>query len=242
MTTLFAITLVLFAVSFSRFKAKERELQLLVNDYKNIVNVYSTVNEIDKSRLFGYDSLYLKHLMTIDIQYQQKEYHIEKLKQDKTDPVAANKIRNDIKEAGNIVKTKITSLENAIPDSLKKDIKFLIVIEGQASKVGFNEDEWKNNYTLSYLRAQYLNMFWKANGIDFESIPRCELLISGSGESGKPRIEVDTLKLRKMYPDPKVYWKHWMEEEEKNQRFLVHIVPVIGNINVTMDKINNLDN
>ena len=31
-----------------------------------------------------------------------------------------------------------------------------------------------------------------------------------------------------------------MIEEEKNQRFLVHIVPVIGNIDVTKEKIDHL--
>ena len=38
MTTLFAITLVLFAVSFSRFKIKEQQLKLLVNEYEDIIN------------------------------------------------------------------------------------------------------------------------------------------------------------------------------------------------------------
>lgn len=240
MTTLFAITLVLFAVSFSRFKVKERQLQVLVDEYENIVNVYSTVNEIDKSRLFGYDSLYLKHLMTIDIQYQQKEYRMDRLAEDLSNPIAANKIRTEIKAAGDTIMSKIDRLESSIPDSMKRNIKFLVVIEGQSSKVPFDEGDWKNNYTLSYLRAQYLNKFWKANGIDFEAMPRCELIISGSGEGGKPRVTVDTKKLHSLYPDNVEYAKHWIEEEGKNQRFLVHIVPVIGNIDVTKDRMDQL--
>ena len=240
MTTLFAITLVLFAVSFSRFKIKENQLQVLVDEYENIVNVYSTVNEIDNSDLFGYDAEYLKHLMTIDIQYQQKEYKMDKLAQDVSEPKRANLIRSNIKTAGDTILSKISKLETSIPDSLKKNIKFLIVIEGQSSKVVFNDGDWRNNYTLSYLRAQYLNEFWKMKGIDFESMPRCELIISGSGEGGKPRVEVDTAALRRKYPDKKEYWKHWVEEEGKNQRFLVHIVPVIGNIDVTKEKMDNL--
>lgn len=245
MTTLFAITLVLFAVSFSRFKIKEKQLQVLVDEYENIVNVYSTVNEIDKSKLFGYDAQYLKHLMTIDIQYQQKQYRMDMLEQDdphsaKYNPAEAKRIRSDIKSAGDTIMSKITKLENAIPDSLKKNIKFLVVIEGQSSKVGFNEGDWKNNYTLSYLRAQYLNEFWKSNGIDFESMPRCELIVSGSGEGGKPRIQVDADSLRRVYPNQNDYWKHWIIEEGKNQRFLVHIVPVIGNIDVTKEKMEQL--
>lgn len=240
MTTLFAITLVLFAVSFSRFKVKEHQLQVLVDEYENIVNVYSTVNEIDRSKLFGYDSLYLKHLMTIDIQYQQKEYQMNRLAEDLYNPSAADRIRRDIKAAGDTIMSKIDRLETSIPDSMKRNIKFLVVIEGQSSKVPFNEGDWKNNYTLSYLRAQYLNKFWKANGIDFESMPRCELIISGSGEGGKPRINVDTKKLHALYPDKAEYAKRWIEEEGKNQRFLVHIVPVIGNIDVTKDKMDQL--
>lgn len=240
MTTLFAITLVLFAVSFSRFKIKEKQLQVLVDEYQNIVNVYSTVNEIDESHLFGYDSLYLKHLMTIDIQYQQKEYRMDKLAQDIDAPDVADRIRNDVKSAGNTIKSKIAKLESSIPDSLKTNIKFLIVIEGQSSKVGFHINDWMNNYTLSYLRAQYLNDFWKSNGIDFETMPRCELVVSGSGEGGKPRVKVNTDSLRALYPDQKEFLEHWMKEEGKNQRFLVHIVPVIGNIDVTKEKMEHL--
>ena len=103
MTTLFAITLIIFAVSFIRFKIKEKQLQVLVDEYENIVNVYTTVNEIDNSELFGYDAEYLKHLMTIDIQYQQKEYRMDKLAQDINAPEQAIKIRKDIKDAGDTI-------------------------------------------------------------------------------------------------------------------------------------------
>ena len=40
MTTLFAIMLVLFAVSFSKFKIKENQLQALVDEYDDIITVY----------------------------------------------------------------------------------------------------------------------------------------------------------------------------------------------------------
>jgi len=241
MTTLFAITLVLFGVSFSRFKIKEKQLQVLVDEYQNIVNVYSTVNEIDETALFGYDANYLKHLMTIDIQYQQKEYHMDRLQQDLTSPQLADDIRANVKAAGDTIMSKISKLEESIPDSLKKNIKFLVIIEGQSSKIKYDEGDWKNNYTLSYLRAQFLNKFWVENGIDFESMPRCELIISGSGEGGVPRVAVDMDSLRNVYPDPSICKARWEAEEKKNQRFLVHIVPVIGNIDVTKEKIDKLN-
>lgn len=57
---------------------------------------------------------------------------------------------------------------------------------------------------------------------------------------GKPRVKVDEESLHELYPDNKEYWKHWIDEEEKNQRFLVNIVPVIGNIDVTKEKMEHL--
>ena len=238
MTTLFAITLILFAVSFSRFKIKEKQLQSLVDEYENIITVYSTVGSIDSTEYFGYNEQYLKHLFTVEVEYQQKEFSIDKLKLDKTDPAAANRKREDIVAAGKVIQKTIQKLETA--DSIRNNIKFLVVIEGQASKVGFDLGSWQNNYTLSYLRAKHLNEFWKAHGIDINAIPKCELIIAGSGEGGVPRIIPDEEALHKAYPDTIEYWRHWMIEEEKNQRFLVHIVPVIGNIDVTKEKIDHL--
>lgn len=234
MTTLFAITLILFAVSFSRFKIKEQQLQLLVNEYEDIINVYSTVSSIDSTRYFGYNAQYLKHLFTVDVEYQQKEYRIDRLKLDQTDKGAADNKRDSILQAGKIVKETILKLESS--DSLKNNIKFLVVIEGQSSRVRFDIDDYHNNYTLSYLRAQFLNRFWKDNGIDLASIPRCELIISGSGEDGVPRVTPSVIE-----PKTKEEQLAWIADESKNQRFLIHIVPVIGNIDVTKEKIDKIN-
>lgn len=238
MTTLFAIMLVLFAVSFSKFKGKQKQLQTLVDEYENIITVYSTVGKIDSTKYFGYNEQYLKHLFTVDVEYQQKEYDIDKLKLDLIDKGAADNKRDSILAAGRIVKKTILSLENS--GSIRKNIKFLVVIEGQSSKIAFNENDWRNNYTLSYLRAQFLNLYWKANGIDLSSIPKCELIISGSGEGGVPRIIPNRNKIRESSTNDKEFAQKWMTEEGKNQRFLIHIVPVIGNIDVTQEKIDNL--
>lgn len=244
MTTLFAIMLVLFVVSYSRFKNKEKQLKSLVDEYENIITVYSTVGAIDSTAYFGYNKEYLKHLFTVDVEYQQKEYRIDKLKLDEIDKKAANNKRDSIIQAGKLIKETILKLEKTkkIEDALHSDstrnnIKFLVVIEGQASKIGFNLDDWHNNYTLSYLRASFLNKFWKDNNIDLASIPRCELIISGSGEGGVPRVIPNEETIKKKSVDAKQFAKLWSEEEGKNQRFLIHIVPVIGNIDVTKEKI-----
>lgn len=246
MTTLFAIMLVLFAVSFSRFKIKEQEqketldmLQSLVDEYENIITVYSTVGSIDSTKYFGYDEKYLKHLFTIDVEYQMKGYSIvNQLKLDKTDKILADKKREDIIAAGKLIKETILKLENN--SSINNNIKFLVVIEGQSSKVGFEGGDWMNNYTLSYLRARYINEFWKQNGIDLEKIPRCELIISGSGEGGVPRIIPNEEELHSKFGNSAEYMREWSKIEEKNQRFLIHIVPVIGNIDVTKEKIEDI--
>lgn len=238
MTTLFAIMLILFAVSFSRFKIKEGELngknqqlEMLVKNYKSIISVYSTVGSIDNTEYFGYNEEYLKHMFQINVEYQTKEYDINsKLKLDLVDTTEADKIRNNIVKAGKLVQQKVEQLNNSIPQSKDKNIKFLVIIEGQSSRVPFYEGAWKNNYTLSYLRAQYLNEFWKQNNIDFASIPRCELLIAGSGEAGVPREKPNERELHAKFPNPSDYIRQWNAIEERNQRFLINIVPVIGNI------------
>ena len=238
MTRMFAIMLVLFAVSFSKFKIKENQLQALVDEYDDIITVYSTVSEIDASEYFDYNKQYLKHLFTIDVEYDTKQYKMDRLLLDKEDKAKADLKRDSVVAAGKMIKEtieKIERLENA--DSLKNNIKFLVVIEGQSSRVRFDDGDWMNNYTLSYLRAQFLDKFWKENGIDLSSIPRCELIISGSGEQGVPRVVPDEEALKREYPNAKDYQKKWLEEETKNQRFLVHIVPVIGNIDVTKSKL-----
>ena len=155
------------------------------------------------------------------------------MKLDLTDKVAADNKRDSIVKAGQIVKKTIEKLEKS--DSIKNNIKFLVVIEGQASKVPFDMSDWQNNYTLSYLRAQFLNEFWKKNGIDLSSIPKCELIISGSGEGGVPRVIPNILN-----PKTTEEISKWTAEESKNQRFLIHIVPVIGNIDVTKEKIDRM--
>ena len=83
-----------------------------------------------------------------------------------------------------------------------ENIKYLIVIEGMASN-----DSYSLNYELSYRRALALAKFWEDNNIKFDSSV-CELQIAGSGAGGIGRYE----------------------DETKNQRFLIQIVPKIGDL------------
>lgn len=238
MTTMFAIMLVLFAVSYYRFQKTTKdleeangELQAVLEDYNNLITVYKTVNEIDSTSYFAYNEEYLKHLFTVNVEYQTREYRIDKLKLDLTDPNAADEKRDSIVDAGLIIQRTIQELEQSFnkgnSDVERDNIKFLIVIEGQSSKIPFDVDDWYNNYTLSYLRARFLDKFWKDNGIDLSSLPNCELLISGSGEGGVPRVNSN---------EP-FGSQQWTVEEGKNQRFLINIVPVVGNIDKTLERL-----
>jgi outer membrane protein OmpA-like peptidoglycan-associated protein len=85
------------------------------------------------------------------------------------------------------------------------NIKYLIVIEGMASN-----DNYQYNDELSYQRALALFKFWKESGVEFDS-DICDLQIAGSGTRGIGR---------------------YVGNEKKNQRFLIHIVPKIGNIDI----------
>lgn len=213
MTTLFAIMLVLFGVTFSHFKKvsdqyqkTQDSLNAYVKDYKELLSIYEIVENIDTT-YFEFRQEYVKHIFRLNVTYQTGQFELNKLQADKSDPVLAEQIRNKVYDAGKVIENTIIKLQQN--DSLKQDIKYLVVIEGQASKDGYNEDNFRNNNVLSYQRAWKLTEFWKSRGIDFTKMDKCELVISGSGEGGVPR---DTT------------------SEKLNQRFLIHIVPVIGNV------------
>lgn len=87
----------------------------------------------------------------------------------------------------------------------ERNIKYFVVVEGQSSK-----DGWSGNDDLSYHRAQSLVRFWEEQNVGLNSLENCEIVIAGSGEKGVPRDKPDI--------------------PPANQRFLITIVPKIGEI------------
>ena len=261
MTTLFAIMLVLFAVTYGRFKLREGQLEMLVNEYEDIIDVYSQVDAIDKSKYYAYDSQYLKHTLTVSIAYQDKEYNIaNKLEYDLTDPQRANQKRDSIRQAGILVQKTIQNLEKIGKNS--KNIKFLVIIEGQSSKVPFNDNDWQNNETLSFLRAEFLKKFWTdpvskggcglfKNTSENDINSKCEIIVAGSGEGGVPRYyykggvnPITENPQEEKFPGLKgltlAELPAWKSVEQRNQRFLINIIPIIVNIDVTKAKFDQL--
>ncbi|MEC4117792.1 hypothetical protein VSP20_12560 [Myroides phaeus] len=83
-----------------------------------------------------------------------------------------------------------------------QEIRYMVVIEGMSSK-----DMYFRNNELSYERALALYNLWINNGIQFDSSV-CELQIAGSGVNGVGRST----------------------NENENQRFLIQVIPKIGNL------------
>lgn len=213
MTNLFAITLVLFVVSFFLFKGKNAELEVIKEEYVRVQAMNQAIQEWDNNPYFKYDLKHQKHILTLPFEYEWDKYEIP-------DGLKNPEVAGDIKKVGESIIQTINELltQYVKADSLKQsfNIKFLVVIEGQASRTGGEE----YNDVLSYRRALYLKKYWlnPDNNVSYKGLTftdpelKCELIVSGSGFSGSPR-EPEFLSTGEANP--------------ANQRFLVHIVPVI---------------
>ena len=182
------------------------------------MSIYRAVDNIDPD-YFEFNKDYLKHIFKIQVNYQKGKFSLDNLLQDDPrssdyNPEEAASIRQQIEDAGKEIRRTILNLQQN--DSIKADIKYLVVIEGQASADGYHIDDYYNNDVLSYQRALKLHEFWRDNaGIDFTKMEKCELVIAGSGEKGVPRAKrINDI------------------DDSRNQRFLIHIVPVIGDIHL----------
>lgn len=187
MTSLFFIMLVLFIIAYLVMNQRIAELSVKAEELERIREIEKTINNIDR-RYFTYDSLHKKHILNVDFVFDIGTYRITRIKPDR---------RPELIDAGKVIRELILKFPE------EENIKYLVVVEGQASK-----DGWDGNDKLSYYRAQSLVNLWIENGIDLESLKNCELLIAGSGERGVPR---DT-------PD----------KPPANQRFLITIIPKFG--------------
>ncbi len=188
--------------SMKTIKDKIDSLQNEVNMYKDSVSV--TVNQLNKihelqqaieklpKEYFTYQPEYKRFKLNKQIQFKKYDYKI------KPDYYAY------LLEVGKEIENLINELHND-PNYKKYEIKYLIVIEGMASK-----DSYKDNFRLSYQRALSLYRLWKANGINFEDAEKCEIQIAGSGTDGIREFTGNY--------------------EYKNQQFLIHIIPKIGKI------------
>lgn len=190
MTSLFFVMLVLFVLVYSMQNIIIGRLGEKGDELDRIKDIEKAVNNIDK-RYFEYDSVNKKHILKMNFLFLPKgSSDINTIVPDK---------RKELLEAGYIIKKLILKYPE------EENIKYFIVIEGQASK-----DGWTGNDDLSYHRAQSLIKFWEQNNVGLDKLKNCEIVIAGSGEKGIPRTQPDI--------------------GNANQRFLITIVPKIGQI------------
>ena len=196
MTSLFFIMLILFVLTVVMLKKEQAGLISKLEEYRKIEEIKKSINEINKE-YFEYRPEYKKHILKLVVEYPTGEDDINKI----TDRTLLNKIA----KAGQEIKNTIQKFKNT------DNIKYLVIIEGQASHDGYFTDKYRNNNILSYQRALGLKKFWEEHGIYLNRLENCELILAGSGEGGIPRELPDL-------------------NNKKNQRFLIHIIPKTGEI------------
>lgn len=166
----------------------ERIQEATEEQMEKIKEIENAINEIDTT-YFEYNNEHKKHILKIDVSFNVGSSNMDNI------PLET---RTKLLDAGNAIKKFISAA------SQKYGVKYLLIIEGQASK-----DYYQRNYELSYERALVLVKYWTQNNLFFDK-EECELIISGSGQSGSLRVEPDT------------------KGNSANQRFLIHIIPKPG--------------
>lgn len=232
MTSLFFVMLVLYVVSFTLYKkqisdieVKTKELEeansklqeanvqlentkklLLVQAEKAkiIEAVEQNLEPLKKAKnLFVYDNKYKRFNLAFDVQFHYGRSRI--IPSDIVNPEAIDELTSVGKSLESLIEKLRIQKEN---DVKFKEISYLIVVSGSASD--FGEDEFKN-YLKSYERAYYLYKFWKKQNIDLDARKYHDLLefeIAGNGIGGVGRFI----------------------DENKNQRFIINIIPKIGEV------------
>ena len=207
MTSLFFVMLVLFVLVIVLMSNKMQENIKLIDDNKELIakldstlkateaqlnkilEIEESVKKIDKD-YFEYDEEFKRHtLRDIEVSFKDKSSNIFDIPKSQ---------RDRLLNAGNSIKFFVNDAVSKNPE-----VKYLLIIEGQASK-----DSYPYNFELSYKRALSLVNFWEAYGLNFND-KHCEIIISGSGIKSLFRIKGN---------------------EKANQRFVIHIIPKTGEI------------
>lgn len=196
MTSLFFIMLVLFVLVFVKQQRQIKDLERQI----------AIVNAVDENlkplksdtSLFTYEEQYKRFKLSFVVKFLPDKFKISG-----TDLEQYPITINNIDKAG----VKLKSVIDALKDAKLKNVSYILVIAGSASKTGLED----HNYELSYQRALSLRNYWRSKGIDFEAPEYNDLIdlqLSGNGWGGIGRELNDA----------------------DNQRFLIEIFPKIGDI------------
>lgn len=213
MTSLFFIMFVLFITTYLN---RNKYVEHLEDKLKVFELVDQNLKPLKQdSGLFRYEEKYKRFTLAFDVNFKVGKFQI--IEKDLKDFFITSK---KIKSVGRRLQLAVNVLaENKIRDSLMKNVSYLLIISGYASHL--SSEDVLSDYDLSYKRAYNLWLYWKSIGIDFEAKKYdglIDLQIAGNGWGGVGRFERDP--------------ENFMREEMKNQRFIIQIVPKVGNTNI----------
>jgi len=194
MTSLFVVMLVLFVVSFwlysknlEELRRRTKEAETSAARAKKIEEIANSVQGLS-SEYFEFQEQYKRHRLKIDVVFDIGQHFIR------------DEYKSPLINAGRKIENLIDSMKAKYNDT----IKYLIIIEGQASEDG----EKMANFDLSYKRALALKHLWEGSNIVFDK-KVCEVIIAGSGVEGVGRD---------------------LSNDKNNRRFLIQIIPKVGKV------------
>lgn len=210
MTTLFFLMLLcaIFSIKYSRDLSKE--IVVLKKEKEIIETVQKNIEKLkDKKELFVYDTKYKRYTLKFDVQFRSGRSNV-----DRFDIKHFGYTQNKLNQAGKELKKLIDNLAYLKQfDDSYKNVSYIIVVAGSASRTGGVD----RNYSLSYQRAYSLYKYWRDHlGIDFDAEKYhdlIELQIAGNGTGGVGRVVTNG----KSY-------------NRKNQRFIINIIPKLGEL------------
>lgn len=156
-----------------------------------ITEIQKATENID-NEYFEYDSIFKRHtIKNINVSFQTGSPNIYDI---------SDIDRLKLLKAGRAIYKFMSDARKSLPDA-----QYLLIIEGQSSK-----DDYVRNYELSYERALALYEYWLLHSVAVNNLDNCEIIISGSGQTGKFRVQPD------------------VPTNKYNQRFVIHIIPKPG--------------
>lgn len=207
MTSLFFIMLTLFVLVIvllsKQLQITEEQKTATEEQLTKIKKIMSSTKELEKSRYYIYKPEYEKYVLDVYCHFEKSKYALHDLN------------------------ANITELFNAgieIRDFINRNstTKYLLIIEGQASRNSYSQSKF--NYELSFKRALTLMEFWKDYcQIDFGT--NCEIQIAGSGDGRYNFGYTDGEQTAHFRELDNTLMRERGYNEEKNQRFVIHIIP-----------------
>ena len=162
-----------------------KEIKVSEDQFRKIEEVQKSTKDLSRE-FFSYNEIYKKYVLNVNCHFEVDHDNIYEL---------PFNTRDSLRMAGEEINSFL---------SKRAENKYLLVVEGQASRDSEYQSQY--NYNLSFRRALALVNYWFSDcNIRFRS--NCEIQIAGSGDG---RLNVNPMR---------------DYVEENNQRFMIHIVP-----------------